>query len=142
MNQKPFKKGQRAYSIGAGWGTVTDDSYSNDFPIIFVADSKAVPTPELTFTADGKRWLGAGSQCLFHGEPVITEFKSEPPPDIDVDTPIWVKGYFGWHRKHFAEWSKDGKAKCFPDGQTSHSVHEDDDPIEWKYYSLTDPNEN
>lgn len=146
MDQKPFVKGQRAYCMMVGWGTITDTNSGSSYPILFIPDADVT---SMVYTGDGTYYEGLGERVLFHERPIITGFEPEPKPlpDLEVDTPLWVRNakqpvLTGWHRRHFAKWSPGGKAQCFCDGTTSHGTDDPTDLTTWDEYSLTDPNEN
>ena len=79
-------------------------------------------TPELKYHADGKE-----------SEKDLRPYN--PPEDVKVDTPIWVKRDGSWVHRHFA-YSKGGRVYAWIDGKTSFT---ETIANPWTHYSLTDP---
>lgn len=98
----------------------------------------------VTFERDGRRGPGDQYPSLFLDDGTFQwPEQSQPLPELEVDTLIWVRGpqsYGKWKPQYFSRWAKRGGTLfCFKAGATSKTA---DNLISfWEEYSLTDPNE-
>lgn len=93
---------------------------------------------------DGKRQSNDKYPSLFLDDGTFQwPEQSQPLPELEVDTLIWVRepGYKKWKPRYFSHWDQETERPlCFTYGATSKTA-ESSGTVLWKEYSLTDPNE-
>lgn len=130
-----FMKGDKVFDIVRGKGVV-ESIFDTSFPVNVQFTINA-PACTISYTAEGREFVGHALPTLYHGEcpPTICAPEPKRMPELEVDAPIIVwDGNSVGVKRHFCRWEGD-RAVTWADGTTSWTV-DDKGYIMWDSWRL------
>ena len=129
------KVGDKVFDILFGYGIIKSNDEWSSYPIQVQFDDYFE-----TYLIDGRTREESIFPSLYYNKfeiKIPEEAYKQPLPDIAVDTPMIV-----WNddaikeKRYFKSFSKDGRVKCFINGQTSFSSN--GSALAWSNYEIVE----
>lgn len=131
--------GDVIYSMRHGEVRIVEINSSNATYPICVKYGSYLASDTCWITLDGKQHGSDRMATYYWSEPEVIAPPEPQPPDLAVDTPIFVRNRSSgrWRKRHFAAFAENGMVMAWPDGMTSFSIENEDlVPIAWAEWML------